>query len=215
MADNEWESAPQGASSLQTQMLANDAYLQANHPNWPTGGTAQQLKQESNYNPNAVSPKGAQGMVQAMPETKAAVEQQIGRKLDFNNINDQLAFHRYLMNQNLDRSSGDPKGALSLYNSGRMTPDNPETTNYVNNFNKVLPNDSGWESAPKATPDAKQQAANAFLKTAQPNIQATGEAVTGMGENMANMATGGAAMIGAGSAKGAAAVFGQEFYQKV
>src|SRR5258708_5650513 len=133
-----WETAPEGADSLSTKMLMNDAALQANHPNWPTGGTAQQLKQESgsNYNMNAVSPKGAQGMVQAMPETKAAVEQQIGRELDFSNVNDQLLFHRYLMNQNLDRSNGDPNGALSLYNSGKLNANNPETNNYVSQFDQ-------------------------------------------------------------------------------
>ena len=220
MADSDWETAPQGASSLQAKMLANDAYLQAQHPDWPTGGTAQQLKQESNYNPNAVSPKGAQGMVQAMPDTKAAVEQQMGRKLDFNNVNDQLAFHRYLMNQNLERSGGDPSGALSLYNSGKLNANNPETNNYVANFNKALPpkqasddsgwesapaqtapvasSDAGWESAPKAQPSVKQQAIQTQLQQMGPDVQAMGAGMTGAGEALVQQATGGAGMVAGG-----------------
>jgi hypothetical protein len=207
MADSDWESAPQGAVSLQAKMLANDAALQANHPNWPTGGTAQQLKQESNYNMDAVSPKGAQGMVQAMPETKAAVEKQMGRKLDFSNVNDQLAFHRYLMNQNLERSGGDPNGALSLYNSGRINPDNPETTNYVNNFDKsgimkvdspasndgwesAPSKDDGWESAPTKQPSAANQRGMTAIEAMRPDTNAIGNAVTGLGETAAQMGSG-------------------------
>ena len=221
-----WEAAPQGAVSLPTKMLMNDAALQANHPNWPTGGTAQQLKQESNYNMDAVSPKGAQGMVQAMPATKAAVEDQIGRKLDFNNVNDQLLFHRYLMNQNLDRSNGDPNGALSLYNSGKLHANNPETNNYVSKFDNATgqkvdsPADSGWESAPtkaaapsgndegwESAPSKQPSAANArgmaAINAMTPDTKAIGNAVTGLGETAAQMGSG---MFGqaAGALHGAA-----------
>lgn len=226
-----WEAAPQGAVSLPTKMLMNDAVLQANHPNWPTGGTSAQIGIESNYNPNAVGPETkagtAKGMVQATDSTKAAVEQQIGRKLDFANVNDQLLFHRYLMNQNLDRTNGDPNAALSLYNSGRATPDNPETKNYVSKFDQrtadgkvdspaaddsgwesaptkaATPSTDGWETAPSKQPDAAAQRGNAAIAAMAPNTNAIGNAVTGIGETAAQMGSG---MFGqaAGALHGAA-----------
>lgn len=226
-----WEAAPQGAVSLPTKMLMNDAALQANHPNWPTGGTSAQIGIESNYNPNAVGPETkagtAKGMVQATDSTKAAVEQQIGRKLDFANVNDQLLFHRYLMNQNLDRTNGDPNAALSLYNSGRATPDNTETKNYVSKFDQrtadgkvdspaaddsgwesaptkaATPSTDGWETAPSKQPDAAAQRGNAAIAAMAPNTNAIGNAVTGIGETAAQMGSG---MFGqaAGALHGAA-----------
>jgi len=72
MAD--WEDASDTAmNSLQNKMLMNDAALQSAHPNWPTGGTATQLGIESNYNNDAVSPKGARGIGQFMPDTWKAI----------------------------------------------------------------------------------------------------------------------------------------------
>lgn len=148
MAD-QWEDAPQGALSLPAKMLVNDAVLQGTNPNWPTGGTQQQLYQESRYNPTAVSPKGALGMAQVEPSTLAAIEKQTGRKLDPNNEDDALFIHRYVMNQNLQHF-GDVSKAVQGYNGGWNPSNwnNPETQNYVKEFNDKTKNTSGWEDAP-------------------------------------------------------------------
>ena len=144
-----WEDAPQGAS-LQGKMLANDAVLQQTNPDWKTGMTAAQLKQESNYDPNAVSPKGALGMAQVEPATLKAIEQQTGRKLDPNNVNDALFIHRYVMDQNL-KHFGNPEDALRGYNGGWNKNNwlNPETQAYVD---KVMGQMSQPDTAPTQLP---------------------------------------------------------------
>lgn len=155
MADNDWSNVPtSGTLSLQQKMLANDAHLQMTNANWPTGGTAKQLGQESNLNPNAVNPSsGALGMAQVMPDTLKSVEQQLGRTLDPHNVNDALAIHRYVMNQNLQHF-GDVDDALRGYDSGWNPSkwNNTETNKYVSNFHQgIQPNDdSGWETVTPA-----------------------------------------------------------------
>lgn len=157
MANGQWEDAPSGALSLQGKMLVNDAALQSTNPQWPTGGTAQQLSQEAGtpgggYNMNAVSPKGALGMAQVEPSTLAAIEKQTGRKLNPNNEDDALFIHRYVMQQNLQHF-GDVDSALSGYNGGwnQANWNNPETQNYVANFNAGTKANQGWEDAPASS----------------------------------------------------------------
>jgi hypothetical protein len=127
----------QGGAVSSSALLAQDALLQAKHPSWPTGGTAAQLGQEtSGYDNSAVSPKGAQGIAQVMPDTLKSIEAQTGRKLDPNNVNDQLFIHRYIMDQNLARYNGDPSASVAAYNSGTDPSkwNNPETNNYTRTF---------------------------------------------------------------------------------
>lgn len=176
MADDNqgWSTVPSGAVPLQARYAANDAAIQQQYPQWPTGGTAAQIGIESAGNNTAVSPKGATGIAQIMPDTMDAISRQIGKKLDIHNIDDQMFAHRYLMAQNLGRTDGDINGALSLYNSGRAIPDHPETINYVNNFNSKMGQHQGVQSndgwAPSGPPPT-QQASNEWAPSSPPPQQ--------------------------------------------
>lgn len=90
------------------------------------------IRAESNYNAFAVSPKGAQGMMQLMPSTA----RRFGVKNSFDfaeNIDGGVRYLRYLMDLFQDE-----KLAVAAYNAGehavtryRGVPPYPETKNYV------------------------------------------------------------------------------------
>lgn len=92
---------------------------------------------ESGYNPSAVSPKGAQGLMQLMPKTAQGLK--VANSFDpADNIKGGVRYLRFL----LDTFKGDETLALAAYNSGmsnvakyRGVPPYQETRNYVS---KVL-----------------------------------------------------------------------------
>jgi hypothetical protein len=88
---------------------------------------------ESGYNPNAVSPKGAQGLMQLMPKTAQGLK--VADSLNpSDNIRGGVRYLRFL----LDTFKGNESLALAAYNSGLGCvakyggiPPYPETRNYV------------------------------------------------------------------------------------
>lgn len=99
----------------------------------PEGTTFRQLKQESQFNPQALSKAGAMGYAQVTPKTLTTIKARVGRELDPASWADSLTIHREVMKENLARW-GNPADALRAYNSGWEPSkwDNPETNNYIN-----------------------------------------------------------------------------------
>jgi soluble lytic murein transglycosylase-like protein len=98
------------------------------------------IEQESSFHPCAISVKGAQGLMQLMPDT--------AEQLAVHNVFDPKenieAGAKYLK-QLLDKYKGDLKLALGAYNAGPTTvdqaggiPDIPETRDYVDSILKKL-----------------------------------------------------------------------------
>lgn len=90
-------------------------------------------RQESGFRPCAVSPKGAEGLMQLMPATQAQLQVQ-----NPFNAEQSLEAGSKLLKQLLDRYHGNLSKALSAYNAGPGpvdraggVPQIPETQNYV------------------------------------------------------------------------------------
>lgn len=100
------------------------------------------IKAESNFHPTAVSPKGAQGLMQLMPAT--AKDLQVADPFDPQaNITGGTKYLRSL----LDSYSGDVPLSLAAYNAGpgnvkKAVPNIPETREYVA---KVLGNYQSYQ----------------------------------------------------------------------
>lgn len=98
------------------------------------------IEQESAFRPCAISPKGAQGLMQLMPDTA----EQLAVHDVFDPKENIEAGAKYLK-QLIDKYKGDLKLALGAYNSGPTTvdqagaiPDIPETRDYVDSILKKL-----------------------------------------------------------------------------
>lgn len=109
------------------------------------------IRQESNFNPNAVSPAGATGLTQLMPATAAGLG-----VTDPTDPKQALAGGAKYLRQQLDRFGGDEKMALAAYNAGPGAvarfggvPPYAETQNYVQ---KVLGYAEQYRTAGAAAP---------------------------------------------------------------
>lgn len=119
------------------------------------------IQVESNYNPNAVSPKGAQGLMQLIPETA----RRFGVLNAFDpveNIEGGAKYLKYL----LDLYKGDYPRALAAYNAGEGAvakydgiPPYAETVNYVAQVTKRI--DKASKSAKAAAPAPPTEVATA------------------------------------------------------
>ena len=89
------------------------------------------IKNESNYNPLAISPKGALGLMQLMPKTAEELN-----VTDAFNINENIDGGTKYLSQLLNRYNGDYVKAISAYNAGPSqvfdrVPNLKETKSYV------------------------------------------------------------------------------------
>jgi len=118
------------------------------------------IQVESNYNPYAISSKGAMGLMQLIPGTA----RRFGVSDTFQpeqNIEGGVRYLKYLM----ELYRGDEKLALAAYNAGegavakyKGVPPYPETQNYVSQVGKRLDQSREAEKRAKAaTPPAKPE----------------------------------------------------------
>lgn len=118
------------------------------------------IQVESSYNPFAVSPKGAQGLMQLMPSTA----QRFGVRNSFrmaDNVEGGVKYLRYL--QDMFR---DDRLALAGYNAGEAAvmkynfsiPPYPETQNYVYEVGRRLGQARQWQKKQQRQAEEKAQA---------------------------------------------------------
>jgi hypothetical protein len=119
---------------------------------------------ESNFDPGAVSSKGAQGLMQLMPDTAA----RFGVSDPFNPAENVLGGVRY-MRHLLDMFGGDARLALAAYNAGenvvltsRGIPPYQETRSYVG---KVMRLFGGVSKSPYASPPRRPVAAGRAVES--------------------------------------------------
>jgi soluble lytic murein transglycosylase-like protein len=134
---NSWNpaSAPEGADcepvpQIELARMIDDA---AQKENVNPQLVREVARQESGFRPCAVSPKGAQGLMQLMPETQAQFQVK-----DPFSPKESLEAGSKLLKDLLDRYHGNLSLALGAYNAGAervdkagAVPDIPETKNYV------------------------------------------------------------------------------------
>jgi soluble lytic murein transglycosylase-like protein len=112
------------------------------------------IKVESNFNPQAVSTKGAVGLMQLMPATARTLK--VHNPFDPQQNVDGGVRH---LKQLLDDYNGDVKLSLAAYNAGagavarsRGVPRNAETRNYVKRITALYSDPAKLASGPAAEP---------------------------------------------------------------
>jgi hypothetical protein len=124
------------------------------------------IRIESGYNPAAISPKGARGLMQLMPSTALS----LGVRDSFNPVANIDGGSRYLRDL-LIRYDGDAIKALAAYNSGperveqyKGVPPFRETRSYVarviKDFNRRKLSGVEGTATLKGSPEAKEQSAS-------------------------------------------------------
>jgi len=139
-----WQSPPTGSIDEMVAQVAERESL-------PPQLIHSVIKVESNYNPYAVSPKGAQGLMQLIPATA----QRFGVANAFNpseNIQGGAKYLKYL----LELYNGDYPRALAAYNAGEGAvakyggvPPYPETRDYLVRIGKQLEKSMAGQPQPK------------------------------------------------------------------
>ena len=138
-------SAPAGQGRLYDEVIVEHSKMHNIRPDLVRAV----VQVESAFNPYAVSPKGAQGLMQLMPATARA----LGVSNPFNPLDNIRGGVRYLR-QLLDRFDNDEVLALAAYNAGpeavakygQKVPPYRETRNYVTKVNEI----AGAPSKPAA-----------------------------------------------------------------
>ena len=127
------------------------------------------IKTESNYNPNAVSVKGARGLMQLIPETA----RRFGVADASNPVQNLQGGTKYLKYL-LDLYHGDTSLALAAYNAGEQSvaryggvPPFPETQKYVVQVRRRVAAAAPKPSAPKPAADAA--GGNHVIEIVQPD----------------------------------------------
>lgn len=105
----------------------------------PPGLLWAQIEQESRFHTGAVSPAGAQGSSQVMPQTRASLERRFGRRFDPHDPHDALFMQKELMREGHQRW-GNWDDALRDYNAGPRpwAWGNSETRNYVPSIKGIM-----------------------------------------------------------------------------
>jgi soluble lytic murein transglycosylase-like protein len=128
--------APEGCEAITPPELTRMIDSAAHTVNVDSMLVREVARQESGFHPCAVSPKGAEGLMQLMPATQISLE--VRNPFD---AQESLTAGAKLLKQLLDRYNGDLSMALSAYNAGPTRvdqaagiPEITETQDYVSNI---------------------------------------------------------------------------------